>query len=215
VFWDLGLHSGQTEAALAELPESVTLAFSPFSSELPNWLEEATDAGHETMLMVPMEPQNYPRDDPGPYTLLTTVSTSENQDRLDWVLDRGEDYVGVVTQMGSRFTRERDALRPVLEELGNRSLILLDSRTTSESIATDLADEMNVRHAANDMFIDELPSAESIDERLRQLEQIAQERGSAVGMALYPITVERLRAWIPTLEAKGIALVPISLVSDE
>lgn len=214
VVWDLGLHAAQTESALAELPNAVTLAFSPFSSELPRWLQEARQAGHETMLMVPMEPSTYPRDDPGPYTLLTTVSEEENASRLNWLLGRGSDYVGVVTEMGSRFTREREALQPVLEQIRDRSLILLDSRTTPDSIAVELAQEMNVEHAANNLFIDELPSAEAIDRRLAQLEQVAREQGRAVGMALYPIAFDRLKAWIPTLEAKGLALVPISRVSD-
>ena len=60
-----------------------------------------------------MEPSDYPRSDPGPYTLLTDVSTVENLDRLEWVLAQATGYVGVVTKMGGRFTADNESMMPV------------------------------------------------------------------------------------------------------
>ena len=41
-----------------------------------------------------MEPSDYPRSDPGPYTLLTSASLVENLDRLEWTLAQATGYVG-------------------------------------------------------------------------------------------------------------------------
>jgi polysaccharide deacetylase 2 family uncharacterized protein YibQ len=49
-----------------------------------------------------MEPTNYPAYDPGPQTLLTTLNTEGNLDRLLWSLSRGTGYVGVVDFRSSR-----------------------------------------------------------------------------------------------------------------
>jgi polysaccharide deacetylase 2 family uncharacterized protein YibQ len=44
---------------------------------------------------------------------------------------------------------------------------------------------------------------------------VARQNGVAVAASdAYPVTIERLAQWIPTLEAKGIALAPISATSD-
>ena len=46
---------------------------------------------------------------------------------------------------------------------------------------------------------------------LVKLETIAKERGTAVGVAsALPVSIERLGAWLKTLDSKGIMLVPLT-----
>ena len=50
-----------------------------------------------------------------------------------------------------------------------------------------------------------------IDRTLVKLETLAKERGLAVGVAsALPVSIERLGAWIKTLESRGIMLVPLT-----
>lgn len=212
---ELGLSAAATEAALQTLPGAVTLAFSPYAHELERWLPLARNGGHETMLMVPMEPVAYPRDDPGPQTLLVALDPDTNNQRLDWVLSRGTGYVGVVNTMGSRFTTAAAALRPVMRNLARRGLLFVDSRIAPRSVAARTAGELGVPRASNDRFIDDVASRDAIDLRLRELEEIARNSSVALGMAYpYPVTVERLVAWAATLEAKGIALAPVTAIAN-
>jgi polysaccharide deacetylase 2 family uncharacterized protein YibQ len=45
------------------------------------------------------------------------------------------------------------------------------------------------------------------------LERIAREGGTAVAMASpYPVTLERLAIWLPTLQDKSLALAPLTAV---
>ena len=63
-----------------------------------------------------MEPFDYPDNDPGPQTLLTSLSAEQNLDRLHWLMSRFQGYVGIANFMGARFTATEQALAPVLKE---------------------------------------------------------------------------------------------------
>ncbi len=60
VMEDLGLNRDRTQDAIDKLPPEVTLAFSPYSQGLQDWVDKARAAGHEVILAIPMEPINYP-----------------------------------------------------------------------------------------------------------------------------------------------------------
>lgn len=211
----LGLSEAATTAAIQQLPSEITLSFSPYSNRIEEWVAMARAAGHEVMIDLPMEPTSFPRDDPGPQALLTSLSDGANAERLEWVLDRAEGYVGVASYMGSRFTTSPSHLRPVLEELSRRGLLFLDSRAAADSEAAKLAGEIGLTHAINDRFLDNEASRVAIDGRLQQIERIARTRDVAVAIGYaYPVTIERLIQWSSGLTGKGLALAPISAVAD-
>jgi polysaccharide deacetylase 2 family uncharacterized protein YibQ len=213
----LGLSSAATEAAIQDLPGEVTLAFQPFADNIQQWIRLSRAAGHEVLLNLPMEPVDFPANDPGPRALFVTLSPDENQDRMRWALSRVSGYVGVVNHMGSRFTTSRESMQPILAELKARGLLFVDARSAARSVATVLASEMEVPRAINDRFLDNREvSRATVDARLAEVERIAKDAGVsiAIGQA-FPVTLERVRAWAATLEGKGIALVPISAVVDQ
>jgi len=211
----LGIGEAVTAAAVERLPGEITLAFSPYGRRLDNWIAAARAAGHEVMLGLPMEPLSFPRDDPGPQALLTSLAPEENRTRLDWVLGRAEQYVGVVNAMGSRFLASAPHMRPVLEEIARRGLMFLDGRDSADIIAARLASELGVLRAINDRCLDAEASSVAIDGRLEQIERLALANGYAVALAqALPVTIERLQFWAPTLAEKGIALAPITALAD-
>ena len=208
----LGTSASATGAAV-RLPGGVTLSFSSQGRDLQTWVDKARAAGHEAMIDLPMEPLDYPAVDPGPNTLLTSLPSVENVARLKWHLGRAVGFVGVTHSMGSRFTASPDALRPVLSALKVRGLIFLDGRTTSHSVAARLASTIGLPRAINDRFLDDHASRGAIDRRLAEIEAIARDTGYAVAIGhAYPVTLERLAAWLPTLAERGFALAPISAV---
>jgi polysaccharide deacetylase 2 family uncharacterized protein YibQ len=123
-------------------------------------------------------------------------------------------YVGITTLTGSRLTASTEHVRPVVEVLRNRGLILLDARVADRSAAAALATQMNVPRALVDTRIDDVPVAGLIDENLASLERAARQNGVAVGLgfAENPVTIDRIVFWAETLEAKGIVLAPLTAV---
>jgi hypothetical protein len=206
----LGTSASATGAAV-RLPAGVTLSFSSQGRSLQDWVDKARAAGHEVMIDLPMEPLDYPVIDPGPQTLLTSLTSAENVALLKWHLGRAIGFVGVMHSMGSRFTASPDALRPVLSALKVRGLIFLDGRTTSHSVAARLASSIGLPRVINDRFLDDHASRDAIDRRLAEIETIARDTGYAVAIGrAYPVTFERLANWLPTLAERGFVLAPIS-----
>jgi polysaccharide deacetylase 2 family uncharacterized protein YibQ len=212
----LGLTTQITEDALRTLPGGVTLTFSPLAPRIEEWVERARRDGHEVLLDLAMEPTNFPQNDPGPRTLLTSLTPQQNLERLDWVLGRVDGVVGVAAVQGSRFSATPEVLRPVLAALASRGLMILDTRATPRSVIPRLASEIGLPRAIADrtIDIDNETSRVSIDARLAEIERIAREGGTAVAIAqsVSPVMLERLAVWLPTLQDKSLALAPVTAV---
>ena len=211
----LGLSKTQTLAAIQELPGEVTLSFAPYARNLGDWIAQARAAGHEVILEIPMEPEDYPDSDPGPHTLLTSKSPEENIKNLNWLLSRFPGYVGITNFLGDKFTAREAAMTPVLDYLKKRGLMYLDSRASRKSVGARLAKEIKMPRAYNTRFIDREASRVSIDARLFELERIAKSTGASVGIGFaYPVTLERLKNWIAEARKKKIVLAPLSAVAN-
>ncbi|MCE2510315.1 MAG: divergent polysaccharide deacetylase family protein [Alphaproteobacteria bacterium] len=208
---DLGLSPKRSAMAIG-LPGPLTLAFLPYAAKLPEQARRARAAGHELLVHVPMEPEGKVAD-PGPRALMTRMSVEEILERLRWDLDRFDHYVGINNHMGSKFTKNPERLALVFQELKSRGLLFLDSRTTSDTVARELAGEMGIPFAERQVFLDNYLSAKNVHERLARLEEIARNEGVAVAIGHpHEVTMAALREWLPTLEEKGFALVPVSAV---
>jgi polysaccharide deacetylase 2 family uncharacterized protein YibQ len=213
VLGGLGQASAQTQAALDKLPGGVTLVFNPYTRNLPDWIEKARSTQHEVILAVPMEPADYPREDPGPATLLMALSPRQNLDRLEWTLSRAVGYVGVTNMMGSRFIGAANELRPIIEVIKGRGLLFLETRAANQSAVGALAQEFGLPQAVNDRDLDADLTPASIDQALTELEPIARRNKTAVAIgSAYPLTIDRVVAWVGSLEGKGLALAPVSAV---
>ncbi len=209
----LGVSGSVTEDALTKLPGPVTLAFVPYGGDLDNLSARARAADHEVLLQAPMEPFDYPDNDPGPQTLLTTLTPDQNIDRLHWLMARMQGYVGVVSFMGARFTASDAAIAPVLREVGKRGLIYLDDGTSTRSIAGQAAGALNLPFVKADIVLDANPLPAEIGQALARLELMAKQRGGAIGFAKgTAASVAKIAEWAKGAQNRGFVLVPISMM---
>ncbi len=207
----LGINEQGSLDAIDTLPGEVTLAFAPYGRSLENTVASARASGHEVMLEVPMEPFDYPQNDPGPHTILTGETPRANLDKLFWLMARFGGYFGVINNMGARFTASAVDMAPVLEELGARGLGYIDDGGSNRSVAAQLAGTNKVPFARANVMVDANPARTSILTALASLEAQAMESGSAIGIvSALPISVQAVSEWARELDAKGIALVPAS-----
>jgi polysaccharide deacetylase 2 family uncharacterized protein YibQ len=207
----LGVGAAKTTDAIMKLPPAVTLAFTPYGSDPTKLAERARAQRHEVLLQVPMEPFDYPDNDPGPQTLLTTLAPEQNLDRLYWHLSRFQGYAGIANFMGGRFVVSDAVMQPIVREAAKRGLGYLDDGSAPRSVAPSLAAAQAMPFAKADLAIDAVPTALEIDRALAKLESLAKEYGTAVGIAsALPVSIERIGVWIKTLEGHGIMLVPLT-----
>lgn len=212
----LGLSRAATIEAIRKLPGAVTLAFDPYAKGLNDWVIRARQAGHEVLLTVPMEPIGFPARDEGPLALLTSLKPPDNIKRLEAVLSRMSGYVGVRSTPATQFALSEEALKPVLEAVKGRGLMFVDGGEQPKTLAPKVASQIGLPRAMSNMVVDSTPSRAAIDAKLAELETMARQNAVAVATAhAYPVTVERLAAWISTLEGKNLALVPVSAIADK
>lgn len=207
----LGLSESGTHDAIAKLSGAISLGFAPYGADVERDAAAAREAGHETFLQAPMEPFDYPADNPGPHTLLSSLSPAENLDNLHWLMTRFTGYVGVTNFLGAKFTADRAAFGPVLGEIASRGLLYVDDGTSPRSLARDQA----LHGAVADVVIDADQSPQAIEAALVKLEALARANGVAIGVATaLPVSIDHVGRWAQSLESKGVALVPLSTAAS-
>ena len=206
VIGGLGLNTAATKAAIEKLPPEVTLSFVPYADNLQGWIDLARANGHEVLLEAPMEPTDYPNNDPGPQTLMAGAPAAETVRRLDWLLARASGYFGLTNYLGGRFIGSDTAMATFTGQLKARGLAFVDDGSASGRGA-------GVPRASASAVVDEQLSADSIDHALLGLEAAALQHGSALGSGFaYPVTVEQVTRWAQGLAGRGYQLAPASAV---
>ena len=207
----LGLPDSPPAAVLKGLPPSISVAYGAYGRSLQDGVTFARADGHEVLLQIPLEPNNYPTENPGPHTLLTTLPPEENMKRLQWLMSRYTGYVGVTNLMGGKFETTQNALTPVLEEVKSRGLLYIDDGSVQGSTAGQIAGTIGLDYSVATVQIDANASPADIAKQLAKLESVAKEKGAAIGVVkAKPATVKQLAEWAGKLQSKGIVLVPVS-----
>ncbi|WP_424363378.1 divergent polysaccharide deacetylase family protein [Methylocystis parvus] len=206
----LGLNAQYSLDAIEQLPEGVTLAFAPYGTDLDRLVAQARTRGHEALLQAPMEPFDYPQNNPGPHTLVTGAQDG-GADDMQWLMSRFAGYAGVMNHLGGRFMADENALYGALSEIAQRGLFFLDDGASPQSLAGKLAPKLSLPNGKVDVILDQRATPQSIDAALAQLETLARDKGAAIGFAnATPATVARIARYARDLERRGIALAPVS-----
>jgi uncharacterized protein len=210
---DMGYDRSMAEKFL-DLDAVLTFSILPYSPFQKKIARAAQKKGLEILLHLPMEPREYPNVDPGPGTLLTTMTPDELIRQLEQDIDAVPFAKGVNNHMGSKLTAESSELYQVFSVLKKKGLFFIDSRTTAESVAKPSAHLFQIPFAQRDVFLDHSQDAEFIRRQIRQLIAIAIQNGQAVGIAHpHRITYNVLREMLPELK-ENVQLVPASSVVE-
>jgi polysaccharide deacetylase 2 family uncharacterized protein YibQ len=212
---DVGLTDSATNASIHKMPPEVTLAFSPYSLHMEKHITEARQNGHEVMLSVHLQPENFPQVDPGPLTLLSKLTMGENTDRLYKILAKAKGYMGVYAHDEAQLAQNAQSLQQLATRLARRGLLFIHKTDAQIKLETESTEDAPLApNYAAMLQIDKVLYKNAIDGRLRYLENLARTNKHAIAIAhTTPLTLQRLQAWMQTLEAKNIVLVPASAIA--
>lgn len=213
----LGINHATTLQAIEDLPADITLSFAPRRSNRDlspqYYIDRARADGHEVLLEVPMEPYEWGRRKPEPFTLKLDASTEDNLASLYATLSKASGYIGIVNYQGAKFATDLDTVSPIVDDLASRGLVLVEDGSLPRSTLDDAARGKSISYRKASSVIDAEITAEHIARELARLESEALETGSALGTGFaFPVTVDTVLEWRSRLEAKGIAIVPASAV---
>jgi polysaccharide deacetylase 2 family uncharacterized protein YibQ len=207
VIGGLGLNPQTTRAAIETLPPEITLSFAPYAEGLQGWIDLARSHGHDVLLEAPMEPVDYPANDPGPYTLIAANRPEDTVRKLEWLMSRATGYYGLTNYLGSRFVTSDTAMTTFTLALKSRGLAFIDDGQASLRGGP-------IPRASADRIIDDELAAGSIDGQLKMLEVGAAGRGQALGSGFaYPVTINQARLWAAGLSGRGLQLAPASAMA--
>ena len=204
VIGGLGLNAKATREAIEQLPADVTLSFVPYAEGLQGWIDLARANGHEVLLEAPMEPNDYPDNDPGPYTLMAGAKPQETVQGLEWLLSRATGYFGVTNYLGSKFVTSDTAMAAFTGGLKSRGLAFIDDGSAVRKGG-------GLPRLSADRVIDDQLADDAIDRQLLALEAAAMQNGQALGSGFaYPVTLAQIARWSASLSARGYQLAPAS-----
>jgi hypothetical protein len=171
--------------------------------------------GHEVLLAVPMEPEGYPKNDPGEQTLLTSNTAARNLALLKWSMSRFSGYVGIVAHEGGRFLGSPEHLRPVLGEVKARGLMFVDPSQARTGKADKISAELGLPVASVTAIIDDDPAPVSITARLNAVAAQARTDGRAVVLGRpYPATITAVKHWLASFRDRDLTAAPITVVAE-
>lgn len=205
---DFGYSLVQGRAAIA-LPFPITCSVIPASPHGPELAKLAQQAGKEVLIHLPMSTQDHRPLDPG--GLHHDMNAAETAATVHAAIRQLPMATGLNNHMGSYLTREREPMAWLMATLKQENLFFIDSLTTSDSVAGQVATELGVPTRARDIFLDDEQNLAYINRQFNRLLVIARQRGSAIAIGhVYPATLDYLRQVLPLLEQTGIQLVPVS-----
>lgn len=206
---DMGyrLNSG---ARAINLPGALTYSFLPHAPHAISLSKSAYQQNKEVMLHLPMQAESGKKLGPGGLT--ENMTEQEFVEVLESNIESIPYVKGFNNHMGSLLTKSTLWMTRLMREMTkDKNLFFVDSRTTSESVALAVARSEGLQSITRDIFVDHEESDQFINKQLKKLVRRAKRKGTALAIA-HPkkITLSILEKWLPTLEAQGIKLVPVS-----
>jgi polysaccharide deacetylase 2 family uncharacterized protein YibQ len=177
-------------------------------------LDHAREREREVVLHLPLEPINYPRVNPGPGTLLVSMSPRRVSTAVRRHLSQAGAVTAVANHMGSLATQDMTVMTALYREIKRRRIAFLHMTPAPGAVCKSLAAEMGVNYAEPDDVVDgeaRQDDTKALDRRWNDLLKEARARGRmVVMMRATPLT----KRWLPgALSAKrlgGVNIVPLT-----
>ena len=168
-------------------------------------------AGQEFIIHMPMEPLEYPRENPGPEALLTSFDIGEIRRRVLGYMEGLPGAVGASNHMGSAYTRDPHRMAVVQDLLAERNMFFLNSKTVSTNVPSRIAQTRNYAYLERDVFLDHNLSERAIERSFLQALARAREQGRAIAIGHpHPQTLRVLKRNLSRMDREGVRAVTLS-----
>jgi len=202
---DMG-NSLESIEEVCRLKRPITVAVLPYSSLSRETATIARRNNLEVILHLPLESLfNEYDNNHTPGIIHSAMSPEDIIDTLEESLSQVPFIDGVNTHMGSKITSDPDIIRLILTQLKGRGLYFIDSRTTAQSVAFDVAQRMGIPTAYRNVFLDSEINEDFIRDQLIRLFEYARQNGRAVGICHpSPETLKVLKEYFPLVDRYGL-----------
>ncbi|MDZ5761773.1 Divergent polysaccharide deacetylase family protein [Candidatus Cyrtobacter comes] len=216
---NLGHIEENIEYLKGNFSKKVTLGFSPYTKSLTGVTSSLKSEGWNSLILMPMQPANYPLDNLGPYCLLDNIPDVENHSRMEWIMDKISFSEGVYLNTDQIFTLSSDdtmwflkGMEIKLDELG-RKIMMMYYDTNDIHFIEKYYEKLSLS-AINLLKIDVAIERNATDQEINQAfgyaELISSSRGLAVVICDSKLNIlQQLKKWMGQLDGKGIELISV------
>ncbi len=207
---DLGYQFEAGMRAL-NLPGPISYAVLPVTPSGTSLAHAAHAKGKEVLLHLPLESVDREnQEEPGAITL--DMSRDAFHEAFGVALASVPYAIGVSNHRGSLLTRHPGHMTWLMEEIAAREgMFFVDSFTTKQSVALQIAFESGIAATRRHVFLDNDRSPQALRKQFDRLIALARQKGIAVAIGHpYPETLEFLERELRELDNSTIMLIPVS-----
>ena len=179
-------------------------------------LRAAREHKREVVLFMPMEPENYPRVNPGPATLLVNMSAGRIEQALRREIEMARPVVAVANLMGSFATQDEAFMTAVYRELRRANLPFLHVGAVPRAVCRPLASRVGAAYDEPDAILDgeaRRADTRALDRSWSEVLEHARQRGTAlVLLRVTRTTAPWLDRAFASKRLEGLELAPLSTV---
>ncbi|MDO6487684.1 divergent polysaccharide deacetylase family protein [Colwellia sp. 4_MG-2023] len=198
-----------TDKDVLSLPGAITFSILPHTPYGKKIAIIANEKNNDVMLHIPMEAENGKKLGPGGLT--STMNEEEILASLGNSLADIPFAIGINNHMGSHLTQLNKPMTWTMNFLKQHHLLFLDSKTSPDSKAGDIAKLIGVPIRNRHVFLDNHLTDSYITQQFQSLVRFAKSQKTAIAIAHpHPETIQTLKRLIPTLAQENIELVPLS-----
>lgn len=208
--------SETVDRAILGREQPFAVALSAADDRHKKLLRVAKGGGHEIVLLVPMEPERYPTTNPGPGTLLVSMSGAKIESMTRNYLRESGGAIAVANYMGSMATQDEPFVRALYRALQKEGVGFLHLSPAPRSVCRAMAASEGVAYDVPDFSLDAETKAgreKALTAAWTAVLERATNHGDAlVMMRATPAALAFLDAQLAKKGGPGFRLVPPSSV---
>ncbi|GEM_PF-1272580 len=210
---DFGIHPLDDVKGFLDLGIPFTATVIPFEKYTNEVGRALSENGIEIMVHMPMEPESYPKEDPGKHAIYVNLSPDEIKKRVtEAIASVGPAAVGMNNHMGSKATADKRTMAAFADALYESGLFFVDSRTSIYSCAEQEVEKRGIPTTHQDGNIDVESDTSFIAARF--IELALKSRESPDGMLIVghaqKNTLIAIKRVLPSLEEWEIEFITVS-----
>ena len=207
VISDLGVNEKHTDIAMG-FPKETNLSFNPYSPNTLKLSQRADEMGHLIIAGLPMDRGEAEGTPVGVLELNEDYNEFRNIQNVEATTTKVFSPKAVLMPEKEIFSHS-DQIGPVVNELARKNLAVIYMGSNKEKLAR-VSNEGGNKLIIADVTINDLISEKEILSKLKDLENIARDKGYAIlVIKSYPITLDIVKKWIDILPQKDIELTPL------
>ena len=205
---DLGYKQKEDILALS-LPGPIAYAILPHAPYTKKIATIASQNGKEILLHQPMQALEN-NDLLGPGALTLNMTHKEFVKTLEKNISVISNIIGINNHMGSLLTRHPGHMQWLMNVLKKNEYIYVDSLTSTNSVAGEIAKKNKIPFLKRDIFLDNNTDLEYITKKFFELITLAKKEGTALAIAHpHSNTIKILSEFLQDIDTYGVKLIGI------